>query len=581
MTKYEIALVLREIGTILELIDDNPKKGIAYKRAARVVESIDNLKTHVENHSLEQFPGIGKTISGMITTLFEKGTLPYYTHLKHQVPSSLFELTLLPGLGAKKARILFEQLHITSLAELEQSLAEEKIRLKGFGPAFLKKLRHQIDQYKQDYALLYKQALGIAEALMEALKSNVDHIEPTGALRRKLELISEIDLLAMSASTDCLEKLASHFFVSEILTRTHEKIRVKLKQGIIASLTIVSKAQFPLVLFNSTGNPSHCQEVQKIALHKGYEINDNEIISNHQLKPIANEDELYELLKIPYIVPELREGYGEIQAAIEGRFANLIEEKDLKGTFHCHTVASDGRNTIEELAQAAQELGWEYIGISDHSKSSYQANGLSEERLFEQIQAIKKWNEEGSGCHVFSGIECDILKDGELDFSSEVLKQLDFVIVSAHSFFNMEEEEMTKRFIKAIENPYSTIVGHLTGRILRFRPSYRINIPKVIDACIANGKVMELNAYPNRLDMDWRWWIKGKEKGLKCCINPDAHSLSDLHNCHYGINMARKGWQETNDVINTMSLKDMRNFLRNSSTRGYYAPDAAGVFGAP
>jgi DNA polymerase (family 10) len=214
------------------------------------------------------------------------------------------------------------------------------------------------------------------------------------------------------------------------------------------------------------------------------------------------------------------------------------------------------------MTEAAQKLGWEYIGISDHSKSSYQANGMTEERLLTQVDAIRKSNQKLKNFQVFSGIECDILKDGSLDFSDEILKQLDFVIISAHRYFKMDKDDMTQRFIRAIENPYTTIIGHLTGRILRYRDPYQLDIPKIIDACISNEKIMELNAYPNRLDMDWRYWIKAKEKGLKCCINPDAHSTKGLENCKFGINMARKGWLDKYDVINTLSLKEMKSFLK-------------------
>lgn len=259
----------------------------------------------------------------------------------------------------------------------------------------------------------------------------------------------------------------------------------------------------------------------------------------------------------------MREGYGEIESAKKNDFSDLIEEKDLKGTFHCHTVDSDGANTIEEMVHAAQQMGWHYIGITDHSKSSPQANGLSEERLIAQIERIRNFNKIlGPSFKVFAGLECDILKDGQLDFGEEILKQLDFVIVSIHSLFKQEKDIMTNRIIKAIENPYTTMLGHLSGRLLRIRDPYQLDIPKVIDACIAHDKIIELNAYPSRLDMDWRLWIKAKDRGLKCSINPDAHSTYDLYNCHYGVNIARKGWIKKENVINTLSLNQMTQFLK-------------------
>jgi DNA polymerase (family 10) len=253
-----------------------------------------------------------------------------------------------------------------------------------------------------------------------------------------------------------------------------------------------------------------------------------------------------------------------VEAAKNGKLPQLIEEKDLKGTFHCHTQDSDGENTLEELVTAARDLGWEYLGIADHSKESYQANGMTEERLLAQLDRIQVLNNKMDYTfQIFAGLECDILKDGTLYFSDEILSRLDYVIASIHRRYKLEEKEMTQRLIKAIENPYTTMVGHFTGRLLLHREPYNIDTEKVIDACIANDKIMELNAYPSRLDMDWRLWIRSRDRGLKCVINPDAHSISNLLNCRYGINIARKGWLEKRDVINTLSLGDMQIFLKS------------------
>jgi DNA polymerase (family 10) len=267
------------------------------------------------------------------------------------------------------------------------------------------------------------------------------------------------------------------------------------------------------------------------------------------------------------IPPELREDMGEIEAAKKGSLPKLVTDKEIRGVFHCHTTDSDGHNTLNEMVKGAEAIGWEYIGISDHSHSSVQAHGMDEERLFEQIERIRKLNRSGKyQIHVFAGIECDILTNGKMDFPDSVLKELDYVIASVHRSFQLSEKGMTARLIKAIENPYTTIVGHVTGRFLLVREPSAVNLPKVIDACIANGKLMELNGHPTRLDMDWRFWHKAAEKGLKCCINPDAHSVHDLQYYRSGVNIARKGWLRKEDVFNTRTLKQVKAFLKHGST---------------
>lgn len=566
MDKYAIAQILREIAAVIEITDENPKKALAYRRAANVIESIEDFNKVIKEKTLESFPGIGKVTAKMITTLYQKGYLYYYQELMQKVPSSLFELTLISGLGLRRIKILFEILGIKSISELEIAFKENKVKLKGFGPAYIKKILKNISTFlAEGYSMLYPQAVHMADIWIDILSPLTEKIEITGALRRKLELLHQIDLIAITKDTEsCLSKFKNHYLVKNILYSDDVGAVVLLKQGVKVSLTLSSEDNFPFSLLHTTGNEIHFSELQKQAKEKGYRLLPYSLISlkGFPTKPIKNEKDVYESLELPFIPPELREGYGEIEATKKGTFVHLVEEKDLHGTFHCHTTFSDGHNTLEEMANAAYELGWEYIGISDHSKSCSVANGMSEETLLAQMQSIQQLNKQfDSTFQIFTGIECDILKDGSLDFSNDILKELDFVIVSIHRYFSQEEDVMTARLIKAIENPYTTMVGHLTGRLLRHRPGYQLNIPKILDACVANNKIIELNAYPSRLDMDWRWWIKAKEKGIKCCINPDAHSIHDLHNCHYGINMARKGWLSKDDVINTLSLQEIKAYL--------------------
>lgn len=553
MDQHAIAQVLRELGTMIELTDRAPKKGIAYRKAAKIVESMENFESIVNARLLDTFPGIGKVLAAMITTLFIKGRHPYYEELLNKVPPSLFELTFISGLGTQKIRTLYERYQVASVLNLKELLLKGEIKgVSNFGPSMQRKVLRNIEKFQQGFSVLYPQALKISEILIGILKKSALRIEVTGTLRRGLELISQVDFLVIPDDKEAsLSLFCRHFFVKELLSVTENHAAVRLRQGLIANLYLCSEEDFADKLLETTGSEPHLQELQELAK------------SRHSfLVKGQTEEAIYEALQIPYIPPELREGMGEIERAREGKFKHLVEFKDLKGTFHCHTIASDGHHTLEEMGEAARQLGWEYLGIADHSKSSYQANGMSEETLLEQINAIRKLNASfPHSFRLFAGIECDILKDGSLDFSNDILENLDYVIVSIHRYFNMEEEEMTRRLIKAIENPFSTIVGHLTGRLLRHRDPYKLNISKVIDACIANQKIIELNAYPSRLDMDWREWIKAADRGLLCSINPDAHSTKDLLNCFDGVHFARKGWLQKQDVINTFSLTKVKNFL--------------------
>lgn len=557
MDKYGVAQILREMGSLIELIDENPQKSFAYRRAAHTIESLENFETEVANKTLESFPGIGQSISRMVTLLAETDHLPYYEQLKNQIPPTLLELTYIPGLGIKKLRLLYEKLHVTNLANLEEALRGPEIQQFRFGPSKVKKILKNISRIKTEgNSFLYANAYSIAQAIVEILKPYVERIEIAGELRRKLELIRHLDFVVISKDPEeCLKTFAQHPLIRKISKMKPFSLDAILKMGLTAHVEVVSEKAFPFVFWHATGSEEHILEWEEVALENGYKM---------KKEDIQKEEQIYQHLGISFIPPELREGYGEIAAAKKGKFQHLIEEKDLKGAFHCHTTDSDGHNSLEEMVIEAKKIGWEYIGISDHSKSSYQANGLTEERLLTQVARIKQLNEHQTGFYIFSGIECDVLKDGQLDFEDGVLSKLDFVIASLHSFFRFDEETMTKRLLKAIENPYTTMIGHLTGRILRHRDPYALNIPKIIDACIANQKIIELNAYPSRLDMDWRLWIQAQEKGLKCCINPDAHSLKDLGNCRFGVYMARKGWLEKEQVINTLPLTEIRKVMKSN-----------------
>ena len=357
--------------------------------------------------------------------------------------------------------------------------------------------------------------------------------------------------------------------VNEVTAKGDTKSSVRLVNGMQADLRVVPREQFYFTLHHFTGSKDHNVQLRQRALSQGLSLSEWGLSAAEgtrsnadPLATITCEEELFAALGLAFVEPELREGRGEIEAAADEKLPELFELNDLKGIFHCHTIASDGSNGLNELLIAADAKGWEYVGISDHSKASFQANGLDEARLLNQIEEIEKINASGKfNAHALSGIECDVLPDGSLDLEDTILESLDFVIVSIHSSFSQNEDEMTKRIIKALEQPSTTMLGHLSGRLLLRREPYKVNVEKVIDAAAANGKIIEINANPMRLDMDWRFWRKASEKGVLASINPDAHDTSHYDFCEAGVNVARKGWLSKDNVLNTRSLEEVRSIL--------------------
>lgn len=578
VNKYDVAKMLDEIGTLLELQGENPFKIRAYRQAARALENLEeDLELIVKEARLQTILGIGESLSAKITTLVLTGRLPYYEKLKKSMPAGLIELLKIPGLGGNTINVFYKELGIKNIEDLLNACCKGQIaKLPRFGKKTQDKILNSIKRFQADgHRLLWWEAMRIGQSLLKQISKlkEVQKIEIAGSLRRKLETVGDLDfLIASSTPTFIMDWFTTQPWVDKILAKGPAKSSVRLKQGIQADLRVVSPKQFGFALVYFTGSKEHNIKLRQRANEKGLSLSEYGLESfdpnisspfPKRSKKEITEAEIYQALGLSYIPPELREEMGEIEAAEKGTLPTLIEEKEIRGVFHCHTTDSDGHNTLEEMIAAAQALDWEYFGIADHSKSSYQAHGLQEDRLLKQIQRIRQINQSGDySIHVFAGLECDILTNGQLDFSDDVLKELDYVVVSAHRAFKQDEQTMTARFIKAIENPYTTIIGHVTGRLLLRREPYALNLNKVIDACIANHKIMELNAQPSRLDMDWRYWHQAAEKGLKCCINPDAHSIGDLQYVRAGINIARKGWLTKENVVNTFPLKKIQAYLK-------------------
>src|SRR5438445_9121742 len=565
MDKDRVAEILTEIGTLLELKGENPFKTRAYENAARTLESLtEPLEKLIAENRLSEINGIGEGIQKKITELVTTGKLAYYDELKASVPPGLVEMLQIPGLGPKKAKALNDKLGIETIEQLEAACQAGKIAgLAGFGEKTQSKILEGI-QFKRAYGSrhLLSDALAVAEPMLESLRGHPDVIRcsTAGSVRRFKEIIGDIDFLVSSKKpASVIEFFTSQPAVMSVSAKGDTKASVILRGGIQDDLRVVSDAEFPYELVYFTGSKEHNIVMRQRAIERGLRLNEYGLFKSKEETRDANlrvpcktEEEIFEKLDLAYIPPELRENKGEFAAAEKDDLPRLIEWTDLKGSLHNHSNWSDGRHPLEDIAAHARELGCAYWAITDHSKSSFVANGLDAKRLREQIKAVKKMNEqfagEGSDFRLLTGSEVDILADGKLDFPDDLLAELDVVVASIHQGFSQNESEMTKRIIRAVENPYVHTIGHLTGRLLLEREPYQVNQQAVIDACAETGTWIELNASPLRFDMDWRLWRHAKDKGVKCVINCDAHRLEHAGFLRLGAGIARKGWLEKKDV---------------------------------
>jgi DNA polymerase (family 10) len=569
MTKDQVASALREIGTILELQGENPFKCRAYLNGARTLEtSATDLTELVRTNRLGELPGIGDALREKITTLITTGKLPYLDELRASIPAGLLPLLDLPGLGPKKLRALREKLKIESLEALTQACQDGRLAaLEGFGEKTATNLLEAIDRHA-NYKKLHRlgTALPAARTLLEHLKQSplVLHAEIAGSLRRGKEVVKDLDLIASSKKPKEVMKLfVSSPNVEKVVNHGETKSSVILAGGIPCDLRVIPPDSWATALAHFTGSKEHNIALRQRAIDRGLHLSEWGLLKGKSKTPLKlkDEKELHKALGLAFIPPELREDSGEIAAAEKDELPELLTRDQIRGCLHNHTLASDGQDSLSAMAQAAAEQGLEWLGIADHSKSSFQANGLDAKRLEKQIEEIRLINSKKPKCTLLSGTECDILKDGKLDFPDSLLSELDYVVASVHSGFTSDEKEMTQRIIRAMENPHVTCLGHPTGRLLLEREAYPLNIPKILDAAAATGTWIELNANPWRLDLDWRWWHKARDLGILCCINPDAHKTSHLRFLDFGVTLARKGWLRAQDVVNTRTLSQLRKLL--------------------
>jgi len=572
MNRDEIVEVLEEIGVLLQIKGENAFKIRAYENGARTLERMtESLETLVEEGRLQDLDGVGKALAEKVETLFRTGELDFYEKLKAEVPDGLRKMAEISGLGGKSIHRLHKELGVESIESLREACESGKVAaLKGFGDKSASKILNGIDNLERfSRRELLSTAEEVAFPVLEGLRGlkAVERAEIAGSLRRRKETVGDLDFIVASDKPEVvMDWFVDREDVEEVIAHGKTKSSVRLGGGLQADLRVVSGIEFPAALHHFTGSKDHNVQMRKRALEQGLSLSEwglQKKGGDGDYQSVDDEAGLFAKLGLEWIPPELREGGREIDMAETDTLPQLLQLDDIRGALHNHTRASDGRGTLKEMAEEATRLGWEYLGIADHSRSSFQANGLSEERLYEQIDEIRRFNEESEDkVHLFAGTECDILKDGSLDFSDELLAALDYVVVSIHQGgFGQDRDTVTKRIVAAMEHPSVTLLAHPTGRLLLQRDPYPVDLAKVIDAAAANGKWLEINAHPIRLDLDWREWDRAREKGVLACINPDAHRPEGLSYVRFGVDVARKAGLGAEAVANTRNLAEMKKLL--------------------
>ncbi|MDQ3697669.1 MAG: DNA polymerase/3'-5' exonuclease PolX [Gemmatimonadota bacterium] len=571
------AHVLSRIADLLELQGESRFKSRAYRTAARAVLGVatDDLRPLYRAGKLAGIAGLGAATLGVIGELVETGESSYFERLRENTPEGLLEMLRVPGLGTAKIHAFHEGLGIETVQELEAAARDGRLaRIKGFGPKTAEKILRGIAYLKEHGGhVLYQHAASEAARLLAAVAAHpaVERAAVAGSVRRWGEVVRDIDIVA--ACTAPPAAVAASFAhapaVRDVVGMGGRSVSIRFVDGTLLDLHCVEPARFAVALWRATGSADHVREVEARAAERGLTLVGDEL-TDQSGTPLTLPDEaaFYAALGLAYIEPELREGRGEVTAADARRLPLLISAGDIRGVLHCHSQYSDGKATIAEMAAAARARGWSYLGISDHSQSAFYAGGLARDRILAQHEEIDRVNETMDGIRVLKGIEADILADGRVDYEPELLARFDYVIASIHSRFAMGEAAMTERVLRALDDPHLTILGHPTGRLLLTREPYPIDMDAVLAKAAETGAAVELNADPHRLDLDWRLCQTAKRLGVTIEIGPDAHSTHGLDNVELGVGIARKGWLEAGDVLNTRSADDVLAFARERRRSG-------------
>lgn len=575
MDNKSVAKILEEIGVMIELTGGNPFRAQAHYNGARIIETLSEpVESLVKSEQLTSIKGIGKGLADKITELVTTGAVQEYEELKASIPDGLFDMLRISGMGPKKVRAVYEKLGITTVGELEYACNENRLTvLEGFGKKSQENILAGINFLKTSQERhLYHDALLAAQKILSEVEKfpRIIRVSIAGSIRRYKETIKDIDIIA-SARDEHRAEIMEHFTelpdVEQITGKGNTKSSVRLSSGFNTDLRLVSDKEFPFALHHFTGSKEHNTGMRSRAKKHNLKMNEYGLFSNGESMQCADEAEIFRTLGLAYIEPELRENFGEIETAAENKLPQLITQTDIKGILHVHSSYSDGSASIEDMVKACIEFGYEYLGICDHSKTAFYANGLTEDRVRQQLEEINRLKAQYPNFTIFKGIEADILTDGSLDYQDEILGTFDFVAASVHSKLKMTEEEATERLERAVKNPYTTILGHPTGRLLLARDGYPVNMHYIIELAKEYSVIIELNASPHRFDLDWRYCKHAKEKGAKIAINPDAHSIEGISDVIYGVGIARKGWLEKEDVINSLTAEELKNYFQNRKKR--------------
>jgi len=568
--KKTVIKTLERIAVLLELSGANPFKSRAFQNGARALQSYEgDLTAGLESGELKKIKGVGKGILTEVESLLADGTSPALVELEDAVPAGLLEIVRVPGLGPKRVRVLHEKLGIETLGELEYACNENRlVQLDGFGAKTQQKILAGIETVRRFGGRhLLSDAWAAADRLMDFVRGidGVEHFELAGSIRRRRETIKDVDILVSAADPGRVhEAFTGMDAVAEVIGSGDTKTSVRLDTGIQVDLRTVTPQQFPFALHYFTGSKDHNTRMRQRAKDRGLKLNEYGLFptgSDASLE-LDSEDAIFEALDLHPIPPELREDMGEFDAAEQGDLPPLVEEADIRGVLHNHTTWSDGAHSVREMAEAARAMGYQYLGLSDHSQSAFYAHGLKPDAILRQHEEIDEVNASFDDFVVLKGIESDILPDGSLDYDDDVLERMDFVVASVHGHFGLKPEDQTKRCIRAVQNPFTSILGHPTGRLLLARDGFEMDLEAVIEAAVEVDCALELNANPHRLDLDWRELRHAAKLGARISIGPDAHRTEGLQDVRYGVAVARKGWLRAENVLNALPLDELRAWLR-------------------
>jgi len=553
---HTVARLLREYAQRTALRGGNPYRAKAYSRAADSLAALAvPLHVLIAEDRLTEIPGVGEAIADIITKLHRTGSHPSLAKLRKEIPEGVLEMLTLPGLRPEKVLRLYRDLGISSLAELEAAARDDRIRkVKGLGASLQTKILENLAIARSGEGRLHMHRaaalLEHARASLAKARPDLERITVAGDFRRGCELVADLALVAEASKPD-------------------DTPAAQASSGL--KVYVTDPKHFGSTLLHATGSIKHLEQLRALAERKGMKLEANGLRKGRRLLA-ATEEDIYDALGLPFIEPELREGRGEIERALKGGMLKLVTDRDLHGILHCHTNASDGTETLETMANATRKRGFQYFGVADHSKSAHYAGGLSLEQIEEQHREADRLNKKfGKEFRILKGIESDILADGSLDYPDDVLGSFDYVVASIHGRFKLDRKAQTDRLLRAVANPHTSIIGHMTGRQLMRRPGYDIDIEKVLRACANHGVAVEINAHPWRLDLDWRWHQLALDCGCMLSINPDAHSIGELDHMHWGVEMARKGGVPAERILNAMTLAAIVRYLRRRGKRRSFA----------